>query len=121
MLLRDENNEELIGIIASWVRLHSAQEVEELLDSHGVAACLIQNVEELINHPQVVARQDFVTIDDPIFGSMLLSNVLPRLSRTPGEITSPGPRLGQHTNEILLDLLGMTSVQVASLREANVV
>ena len=42
-------------------------------------------------HPQVVAREDFITINDDVFGELLLPNVLPRLTRTPGRIERPVP------------------------------
>jgi len=121
MRLRDENNDELTQIIADWVALHTAQDVEDVLAQHGVAAGRIQNIEELLAHPQVIAREDFVTIEDDVFGEMLLPNVLPRLSRTPGSIKRTGPRLGEHTEEILGGLLGKTSQEIDSLRKLGVV
>lgn len=121
MPLRDENNAELIAVIAQWVAAHTAQEVEDLLERHGVAAARIQNIEELIAHPQVVAREDFITIDDDVFGELLLANVLPRLTRTPGRIERPGPRLGEHTEEILGGLLDVPDEEIKTLRQSRVV
>lgn len=121
MQLRDENNAELTATIGEWVSRRSADEVQEVLDRWGVAAARIQNVEELVNHPQVLARDDFINIDDSIFGSLVLANVLPRLSRTPGEIKRAGPLLGEHTEEILSGLMGLSAESIESLREAGVI
>ena len=46
---------------------------------------------------------------------------LPRLSRTPGRIRTLGPRLGQHTHEVLHDLLGMSDDEIEALRESRVI
>ena len=121
MLLRDENNDELIAVIAEWVAAHTAQEVEDLLERHGVAAARIQNIEELMAHPQVIAREDFITINDDVFGELLLANVLPRLTRTPGHIERSGPRLGEHTEEILGGLLDVPDEEIKALRQSGVV
>jgi formyl-CoA transferase len=121
MLLRDENNDKLTAVIAEWVAAHTAEEVEEILDRHGVAAARIQNIEELLAHPQVLARENFVTINDDVFGELLLANVLPRLTRTPGRIEHPGPRLGEHTEEILGGLLHVPDEEIRTLRESGVV
>jgi len=121
MLLRDENNDELIAVIAEWVAARTAQEVEDVLERHGVAAARIQNIEELMAHPQVVAREDFITINDDVFGELLLANVLPRLTRTPGRIERPGPRLGEHTGEILGGLLDVPDGELQALRQSGVV
>lgn len=121
MPLRDENNAELIAVIAAWVAAHTAQEVEDLLEDQGVAAARVQNIEELLAHPQVVAREDFITINDDVFGELLLANVLPRLTRTPGRIERPGPKLGEHTEEILGGLLDMPDEEIRMLRQSGVV
>lgn len=121
MPLRDEHNAELIAVIAQWVAAHTAHEVEDLLERHGVAAGRIQNIEELLAHPQVVAREDFITINDDVFGELLLANVLPRLTRTPGRIERPGPRLGEHTEEILGGLLDVPDEEIKTLRQSGVV
>lgn len=121
MRLRDANNEELSALIAQWVAKHTAQEVEDQLEQHGVAAARIQNIEELLSHPQVVAREDFITINDDIFGELLLANVLPRLERTPGHIGRSGPKLGEHTDEILNELLGVPKEEMQKLRESDVI
>jgi crotonobetainyl-CoA:carnitine CoA-transferase CaiB-like acyl-CoA transferase len=121
MPLRDEHNAELIAVIAQWVAAHTAQEAEDLLERHGVAAGRIQNIEELMAHPQVVAREDFITINDDVFGELLLANVLPRLARTPGRIERPGPRLGEHTGEILGGLLDVPDEELQALRQSGVV
>jgi crotonobetainyl-CoA:carnitine CoA-transferase CaiB-like acyl-CoA transferase len=47
--------------------------------------------------------------------------VIPRLSATPGRVTHAGPRLGQHTDDVLTGLLGMTAADVAALRSERVV
>ena len=52
---------------------------------------------------------------------MIVPNVIPRLSETPGRIDSLGPALGEHTDEVLRSLLGLGDSELASLREKRVI
>ena len=52
---------------------------------------------------------------------MIIPNVIPRLSETPGRIETLGPKLGEHTDEVLQDLLGISPQEIASLREKRVI
>ena len=58
-------------------------------------------------------------MDDPELGALLMPAVAPRLSRTPGGISWPGPRLGQHTDEVLAEA-GLDDTERARLRAAHI-
>ena len=63
-----------------------------------------------------------VAFDDEDVGeTVIVPNTVPRLSETPGRIDHLGPKLGQHTDEVLKDLLGMTEAQIGDLREKRVI
>ncbi len=63
-----------------------------------------------------------VAIDDPDIGeTIIVPNVIPRLSETPGRIETLGPRLGQHTDEVLTGLLGLSDGEIAELRQKRVI
>jgi len=57
----------------------------------------------------------------PELGELAMQNVAPRLSDTPGKVTSAGPALGEHNLEILGGLLGMSEARVGELVAAGVV
>jgi succinyl-CoA:(S)-malate CoA-transferase subunit A len=54
-------------------------------------------------------------------GDVVIPGVIPRLSATPGRITNLGPLLGDATEQVLRDLLGITATELATLRQQRVV
>ena len=71
--------------------------------------------------PHFQARGPLAEVDDPEVGPLLMPAVAPRLSRTPGGVRWPGPRPGQHTDEVLTERLGLDPARVDALRAAGVV
>jgi formyl-CoA transferase len=118
---RDEHNHVLLPIIAGWVRAMPADELIDKLDSVGVAASRMHRIDEVMAHPQVRARGDFIDLDDPVFGRLPAYAPLPRLSATPGRINRPGPRLGEHNDEVFRGLLGFDEVRMKALADAGAI
>ena len=63
------------------------------------------SVADLLDHPYVRGREAIVEMQDADLGSLPMHNVIPRLSATPGALRRPAPALGEHTQEILEELL----------------
>ena len=118
---RDEHNEDLLPIVAAWAATMTADTLVERLDEASVAGGLVQSIDELMSHPQVLARENFVQLDDPVFGPLPAYAPMPRMSGKPGRITSPGPRLGQHNSEIFRKLLGLDEAALNELADAGVI
>jgi crotonobetainyl-CoA:carnitine CoA-transferase CaiB-like acyl-CoA transferase len=118
---RDEHNDVLLPIVAEWVATMTADTVVDRLDEAGVAGALIQSIDELMSHPHVLARENFVQLDDPVFGPLPAYAPMPRMSGKPGRITSPGPGLGQHNSEIFGKLLGLDESTLNALADDGVI
>ena len=71
--------------------------------------------------PQVQANDYIVTLDHPQCGPTKMVGIPVQLSETPGSVRSPAPELGQHTEEILMDLLGWDWDRISALREKGVI
>ncbi len=71
--------------------------------------------------PQVRAREMLVAVEHPVIGRFPLPNLPIKLSRTPGGIRGPSPGVGQHTGEVLRELLGLAEEEVAELAREGVV
>jgi formyl-CoA transferase len=83
----------------------------------GLPCGPINTIPDVYNHPQAEARRLKVALEHPTIGQLELPGIPYILSSTPAEAHRPPPLLGEHTDEILTDLLGYTAEQVATLRE----
>jgi crotonobetainyl-CoA:carnitine CoA-transferase CaiB-like acyl-CoA transferase len=118
---RDDHNNVLLPIVAEWVHSMPGGTVVSELEKVGVAAGLIQRIDELMAHPQVVAREDFVELVDPVFGPLPAYAPMPRLSATPGRIERTGPGLGEHNDEVYRELLGFDDERIQRLNADGVI
>lgn len=116
---RLENHVALDAIIGDWMAQHPRDEVLARMEQFEVAVAPIYDIPEVFADPQFRARESFTTVQDPDLGPMRLVNVVPRLSATPGRVTSTGPTLGQHNAEVY-HALGLSDDEIAALREQGV-
>ncbi|MGD9762111.1 MAG: CaiB/BaiF CoA transferase family protein [Candidatus Binatia bacterium] len=81
----------------------------------------VNTVDDLPDDPQVQANAYVVDFDHPRHGPMKVLGLPFRLSETPGSVRRPAPEFGEHTEEILIDLLGYSWEDVADLKEREVI
>ena len=117
---RGENMEELDAMISAWTRERSVEEVIELLAEAGVPTGKVFTAQDMVEDPHYAARENVVTVEDPEIGAFPMQNVVPRLSKTPGEIRWTGPALGQHNEEVYGGLLKLDDDERAGLRERGI-
>lgn len=115
--LRAENYNELRPLIAEPLKEKTTKEWLSILDKFGVPNGPINNMEDVINDPQVLAREMIVEVDHPKAGKMKMLGVPIKMSETQGSIKSPAPLLGQHTTEVLKNIAGLTDEEIETLRE----
>ena len=118
---RGVNQAALDEIIGAWTRERRLDDMLALLEAHGVPCGRVFRAPDMLADPQFAARQSIVTTDHPVFGPIRMQNAFPKLSETPGEVRWPGPALGEHTETVLGERLGLTKAQVAELRARGVV
>lgn len=107
--------------IAAWTSTLSADQVLALMETHGVAAGRVFRAPDMLEDPQFIARQSIVETPHPVFGSVRMQNVFPRLSETPGEVRWPGPALGEHTETVLAARLGLAPQALSELRADGII
>src|SRR5690606_1000353 len=90
---------------------------ETQLMAHGIPVGAVNDMSQLVEHPPVKARDSLVNMDHPAAGPIQIVGVPMRLSKTPGSIRTPSPLLGEHTEQVLHTMLGMSADEIAALRE----
>ena len=117
---RGAHADELDALIADWTRSRPSAEVLEALHAAAVPAGLVYAPADMADDPHFRARGSLLEVDDPELGPLLMPAPAPRLSRTPAVVRWAGPRLGQHTDEVLAEA-GLSTTDVEALRAAGVV
>ncbi len=118
---RVENAEEVNGIVAAWCLEHTAEEIEKLAVAGDVPFARAFTAETIAGDPHINAREDLVVVDDPVAGPIRMQGVYPRLSRTPGAVAGPAPKLGQHNAEVYEALLGLDAAGLSALQDRGVI
>ncbi|CAP41557.1 unnamed protein product [Bordetella petrii] len=116
---RNQNRQTLIDRLQEILLTKTYEEWEAILADKGIPVGAINNMEELVNHPQVKARGSLVEVDHPRAGKIRMVGVPVRLSKTPGAIRTAAPLLGEHNDEVLRHMLGLSDDQIAALRQTG--
>ena len=110
---RKANEPALDGMLEQWTSQGEAGEVMRLLQQAGVPAGVVQHAGDLMDHdPQMAHRGFYVELDHPEIGPMRHEAFSFRLSATPGRLRAPAPLLGQHTDFVLQEILGLPESEV---------
>jgi crotonobetainyl-CoA:carnitine CoA-transferase CaiB-like acyl-CoA transferase len=118
---RVENRETLVPMMAAIVAKRATRDWIAALDAAGVPAGPINDLEQVFQEPQAIARGLRLELDHPIAGKVSLVRSPMRFSETPVEHEAPPPTLGQHTEEILRRVLELGDAQIAKLRADGIV
>ncbi len=118
---RGSNQQQLDDLVGRWTATLSTREVLDLMDKHGVPAGLIYRAPDMLSDPHFQARKAIVTVKHPQFGDLKMQNVAPKLSETPGGIRSNSPDLGQHNEEIYMNLMQYSRERLTQLKARKVI
>ena len=118
---RTTNHDQLHPILAEIMRRRTTDQWIEGLDALGVPCGPINTIDKVVNHPQILAREMIAKVSHDITGSVEVPGVPIKLSKTPGQVTTPAPALGEHTAKILTGLLGKSPETVDKLEQEGVV
>jgi formyl-CoA transferase len=119
--MRVRHRDILVPLLAEMVRARTRQQWIDLLEAAGVPCGPINNLDEVFANPQVTARKLRIDLAHPTGGTVKLVGSPMKLSATPPRHDMPPPLLGQHTEEVLRDVLGHSAAQIAALREKGIV
>ena len=110
---------EVEAAVAAWTRQRTRAQVAEQLQAAGIEAVPIEDFGDLFGDPQLAHRGHFVELEHSVLGPCLYERNSFRLSDAPSGYARPAPALGQHTEEVLTELLGLGAEEVKALQEAG--
>jgi CoA:oxalate CoA-transferase len=118
---RFENRHAIQAIAKEWVKDKTMVETMKILESARVPCAKVNSTLEMTSDPQVAAREMLVNIPYPRVGDIPVPGVVIKLSETPGAIERPGPKPGEHNEEVYGDLLGFSPQKLAELKSEGVI
>jgi formyl-CoA transferase len=118
--VRKKNRKELTPLLEEKLAKRGTHEWVELLNKAGVPSGAILSLEEALQQPQIKHREDLQDVEIEGIGKVPLFTLTAKFDRTPGKITSPPPRLSEHTAEVLAGI-GITQDKLAELQTQQVV
>ena len=116
---RNQNRDALVAKLQQVFLTRTYEEWEARLSENGIPVGAINNLAQVLDHPQVKSRGSMVEVDHPQVGKVRVVGVPVRLSATPGSVRTPAPALGEHNDEVLRKLLGLSTQEIAALRTAG--
>jgi crotonobetainyl-CoA:carnitine CoA-transferase CaiB-like acyl-CoA transferase len=117
---RAEHSDLIDDLLASWIGAHTRQEVMDEFEAADAAIAPVYSIDELVADRHVIERGVFTRVPDPDFGSLLMQNLMARLSATPGRVRFTGRALGADTDDILSECANLSQETVAELRQRGV-
>ncbi|MES2257331.1 MAG: CaiB/BaiF CoA-transferase family protein [Pseudomonadota bacterium] len=118
--VRVKHRDELVPILAAMVKTKTREEWIVQLEAVGVPCGPINDIGDVYRNPQVQARQMVVDVPHPTAGTMQLVRSPMKMSGTPTDGGAAPPLLGQHTEQVLRELLGRSPEEIGALRDKGV-
>ncbi|MFQ5934591.1 MAG: CaiB/BaiF CoA transferase family protein, partial [Dehalococcoidia bacterium] len=118
--LRFQRKDEVDKIVEDWTSKHTKYEAMTILGKAGVVAGATLNARDIHSDPHLLERGMIVSVDHPQRGKFAMPGSPIKLSESPTHVTA-APLLGQHTAEVLNELLGYSEEQVEALEREGVV
>jgi crotonobetainyl-CoA:carnitine CoA-transferase CaiB-like acyl-CoA transferase len=119
--LRVKNRDVLEPMLSGIFQTDTAQHWFEKLSAFGVAASPVKTIDEVLRDPQAAVREMFPRLNEAIDGFRTITGLPVKFSQTPGSVGAGAPRLGQHTREILRELLDARAGEIEKLESAGVI
>jgi len=109
--------------VGPWIAARTLAEVRAAFDAARVTWAPYRSIRQLLDEDADASVDNplFSVVEQPGIGAYLTPGLPLGFSAVPREAPAPAPRLGQHTDEILLTLLGLSSAEVGALHDAGVV
>jgi len=113
--------DEINDIVADWTVTLTAAQVEAVAIAHDVPVAVAYTAADIVADGHMAARGDLITVEDHALGPVRQQAPFPRFVGEDRTVPSGAPRLGEHTDQVLRDLLGLDDERLADLRSREVI
>ena len=117
---RMNNQDDLDDVISQFIIRYNRDDLLGIFSKEGITVGPVLDISEIIEHPYVIDRNILINQVNSEFGNILMHQAFPRLSKTPGKVTSSAPSVGENTSDILKEI-GITPAQIEQLRKKNII
>jgi len=117
---RSENRKELVSILDEKFATKTRDEWLEIFEKESVICTPVQSPAEVVNDPQALANDYITWFDHPAWGRTKIIGFPWMFSETPASVRHKAPELGEHTQEVLLEL-GYTHDNIVKLRNEEII
>lgn len=114
------NQDQLDELIENWTAEQNGKELMEKLVAGGVRAGMVLDAKDILEDPQMRARGHWVYLDHPEIGVSAYSGSPVHMSKTPAQFKTAAPLLGQHTEEVMKEILNMSDQEFKKLEAEEV-
>lgn len=118
---RQANCEELIRILDERFATKPSSEWDRILREHDIIFSVLNKIDEFGKDPQPLANDYLVEYEHPMWGKTKMPGFPVAFSKTPWSIGRPAPELGQHTEEVLTEVLGYDWDAISTLKDEEVI
>lgn len=115
-----ENMKAIDQIISNWTSQLASSDLEKILLEAAIPSARVYTIADIYEDPHFAARNMLTRVPHPELGHTTQAGIVPKLSRTPGQIRHTGPELGQDSRNVLKDL-GLTDQQIQGLIDQGIV
>ena len=115
------NADEIDKEVSTWTSGLTCADVEAALAAAGVPCGKVASIPEVVESPQVRARDMMIEMHHPVLGALRLPGMPIKLSDTPGRARKAPPMVGEDTDTVLSERLGLSAAEIADLREAGAI
>lgn len=121
MQKRVENVDELDALIQDWIGERTREEAIQAFRDVDAAIAPIYSIQDIFADDYFWERDTIINLEDEELGEIAMPGAVPKLSKTPGEIKSTGPPLGEHTREVLRSRTSLSDSDIDQLAETGTI
>jgi len=118
---RYKYKDQIDAVVAEWTKTGTVEEITTQLKNADIPCSMVPSFDQVCNDPQLLSREMIIEVEQTVSGKVKTPGSLFKLSKTPGDIKSPAPFLGEHNFEVYSSLLGYTEQEIMQLTNEGIV